>query len=128
MSMTIEDQDNIDIIAKYPIIETLGEKLKRKATARGMTYINADDDYIDEIKNAIDTINSIRRFESTNEILIENQYYGLSIELALTAIAKYGAEGQSSHSENGIGRGYENGSQYPTSLLKSIVPLAKGVE
>lgn len=124
--ITIVDTDNQALVLNYPIINTLAAKLKRKVEARGINYV-ADDDIIDEIKSAIDTINGVRRYVPTQEKIVEQQYYSLIIELAISAISKYGAEGQTSHSENGISRSYENGSVYPKSLLSKIVPLAKGV-
>lgn len=42
-------------------------------------------------------------------------------EIAVYLLNKRGAEGQTSHSENGISRSYEN-ADVPSSMLKSIVP------
>lgn len=42
-------------------------------------------------------------------------------EIAAYLLNKRGAEGQTSHSENGISRSYEN-ADVPSSMLKSIVP------
>lgn len=49
------------------------------------------------------------------------QYESLQIEIAAYMINKRGAEGQLSHSENGISRTYEN-ADIPESMLKTIVP------
>ena len=50
-----------------------------------------------------------------------SKYESLQIEIAAYMINKRGAEGQLSHSENGISRTYEN-ADIPESMLKTIVP------
>lgn len=49
------------------------------------------------------------------------QYAHLQVEIAAYMLNKRGAEGQVSHSENGITRSYENG-DVPPSMLKAVVP------
>lgn len=51
------------------------------------------------------------------------QYSLLQCEIAAYLLNKRGAEGQTSHSENGITRAYENG-DVPASMLKSVIPYA----
>ena len=106
-------------------IKNLATVLKRKADARGFDITN--DDAVDEIMDAIGAVNERRRFEPTEEQLYETRYDGLIVRMALAAIAKYGAEGQTSHSENGVSRAYDGGSTYPKAMLQEIVPLARGV-
>jgi hypothetical protein len=50
------------------------------------------------------------------------QYDTLQCEIAAYMLNKRGAEGQTSHSENGISRSYEN-ADVPTSMLKVITPF-----
>lgn len=50
------------------------------------------------------------------------QYSYLQVEIAAYMLNKRGAEGQTSHVENGISRSYEN-ADVPASMLKSIVPF-----
>lgn len=76
-----------------------------------------------ELDKAAKAINSRRHYIPTEEIPLEEKYNELQIELAISSISRYGAEGQVSHSENGINRSYENGSDYPASMLDNIVPL-----
>ena len=57
---------------------------------------------------------------------LEPQYKGLQIEIAVEMISKMGAEGETSHSENGISRSYENAG-ISASLRRRIVPMAKVV-
>ena len=45
--------------------------------------------------------------------------------MCVAAIAKIGAEGQTSHSENGVLRNYGSAMDYPSELLRQIVPLIK---
>lgn len=49
------------------------------------------------------------------------QYHYLQIEIAAYMLNKRGAEGQTSHTENGITRQYEN-ADIPASMLKAITP------
>lgn len=49
------------------------------------------------------------------------QYDTLQCEIAAYMLNKRGAEGQTSHSENGITRAYEN-ADVPSSMLKIVVP------
>lgn len=49
------------------------------------------------------------------------QYDTLQCEIAAYMLNKRGAEGQTSHSENGITRNYEN-ADAPSSMLKVITP------
>lgn len=52
------------------------------------------------------------------------KYYSTQIEIALYLLNKRGAEGETSHNENGISRSYESAS-VPESMLKHITPFAK---
>lgn len=49
------------------------------------------------------------------------QYAYLQVEIAAYMLNKRGAEGQTSHTENGITRQYEN-ADVPASMLKTITP------
>lgn len=49
------------------------------------------------------------------------QYEYLQIEIAAYMLNKRGAEGQTSHTENGITRQYEN-ADIPASMLKAVTP------
>lgn len=57
-------------------------------------------------------------------IAVPIRYQMLQCEIAVFLLNKRGAEGQTSHSENGIGRTYENG-DIPDSMLKQVVPFCK---
>lgn len=50
------------------------------------------------------------------------QYAGMQVEVAVYLLNKRGAEGESSHSEGGISRTYENG-DVPESMLRGIAPM-----
>lgn len=104
-------------------VKPIFDKLKRRLNARGFNV--SDLDIYDEISSAIEAVNSRRRFEPTSNVLFENKYSNLIGRLCISSISKWGAEGQSSHSENGISRGYEKGSEYPESMLSEVVPLGK---
>lgn len=121
----VQDELNKEFLKEHSNISSLAQTLIRKAQSRGFS-INSDD-AVDEIRDAIYAVNERRRFTPTDKQLYETKYDGLILRMALCAIAKYGAEGQTSHSENGISRSYDGGSTYPKALLQEIVPLAKGV-
>lgn len=50
------------------------------------------------------------------------RYQNLQVEIAVYLLNKRGAEGQTSHNENGVNRGYENGG-IPDSMLKQVTPF-----
>ena len=52
------------------------------------------------------------------------KYDTLHCEIAAYMLNKRGAEGQTSHTENGISRQYENG-DVPESMLKAVIPFAE---
>lgn len=52
------------------------------------------------------------------------KYEYIQVEAAVYMLNKRGAEGQTSHSENGISRGYES-ADLPESLIRQIVPVCK---
>lgn len=108
----------MDVMIKLRV--ALSNMLKR----RGFEDVSDDDiDY--EIKRAIRQINRCRHFDPTDEKQYDPKYEDMIIPLALTAFAKIGAEGQSSHSENGVVRNYTSGGDYPKDMLDEIIPLIK---
>lgn len=50
------------------------------------------------------------------------EYETIQLEIAAYMLNKRGAEGETSHDENGIKRTYEN-ADVPSSLLKAITPM-----
>lgn len=52
---------------------------------------------------------------------VPTKYEYLQLEIAAYMLNKRGAEGQTSHTENGITRQYEN-ADVPASMLKAITP------
>lgn len=57
---------------------------------------------------------------------VEPKYETVQVRIALELFSKQGAEGEVSHSENGISRGYESASVSP-SLLNMVIPKVGGV-
>lgn len=107
-------------------ITALVDKLKEKAEIKGLTI--TDDDAEDEIQAALLEYYNDRHYTPTEDKPYEEIYSSLIVRLAISSIAKYGAEGESSHSEGGVNRSYDNASDYPLSLTRKIIPLAKGVD
>lgn len=54
---------------------------------------------------------------------MESRWNELQIQIVIFLWNKQGAEGETSHSENGVSRSYEN-ADIPDSLLNEIIPLA----
>ena len=52
---------------------------------------------------------------------VPRRYGFLQCEIATYLLNKRGAEGETSHSENGISRGYEN-ADVPDSMLSDVIP------
>lgn len=87
-------------------------------------YPEATDEQIQlELDLAKDVINERRGYIPTDEVPIEDKYLNLQILLTVEALSKYGAEGEKSHSDNGVSRVYENASPYSDTLLNRIIPL-----
>ena len=98
--------------------------LKSVLTARD--FDTFDDAYLTyEINRAIAEINRCRRFTPTASKKYDAKYEYLIIPFCISAIAKIGAEGQTSHSENGVSRQYGSSMDYPKELVQQIVPLIK---
>lgn len=57
------------------------------------------------------------------EMNVPPKYDYTQVEIAVYLLNKRGAEGEVSHSENGISRTYEN-ADIPASLLREVVPMA----
>ena len=72
--------------------------------------------YLDSAKNIICDI------RNTTEV--ESKYATVQIKMAIEMYNKMGVEGQVSHGENGISRGYENAG-VSKSLLDEITPVVK---
>lgn len=73
------------------------------------------------LTSALDVINDIRQYTPTVEAIVEPQYESLAVEMAVALYSKLGAEGEVSHSENGISRVYDS-SSFPAALLSRIMP------
>lgn len=105
-------------------IDGLVSTLKTVLAARD--FKSYDDAYLQfEITQAIQEINRCRRFTATEKQLYDSKYEYLIIPMCVSSIAKIGAEGQASHSENGIQRTYGSAGDYPKELISQIIPLIK---
>ena len=110
-------------------------KLKRKVElslkVRGISIPFAEEEVSEilemEIDKAINAINRTRGYIPTEEKPIEDKYLDLVERLVIYSVSKWGAEGQVAHSESGVGRTYESANEYPASLMREIVPLAKPI-
>lgn len=60
--------------------------------------------------------------DDKGEPILENRYLDLQVRIAVYLYNKMGAEGQLSHSENGVSRTYEAG-DIPESLLRQVTPF-----
>lgn len=107
-------------------IAKLVENLKTVLSVKDFDINKYPNDYLEyEIRQAIETINRCRVFKPTDKKLYDSKYEYLIIPMCVASISKIGAEGETSHSENGVNRTYDTSGDYPSSLLKQIIPLAK---
>lgn len=107
-------------------MDELVTELKRILKFRDIIVSNKDDDILKyELNRAIQEINKGRRFVPSEDKPYDPKYDSLIIPLCVTAFSKIGAEGQSSHSENGVTRNYTCGGDYPIDMLDGVIPLVK---
>ena len=65
-----------------------------------------------------------RAFPFDNTITeVPDRYSVKQVEIANYLLNKRGAEGETSHSENGVSRSYEN-ADVPSTMLRDIIPMA----
>ena len=107
-------QTNINLLAS----------LKTALSARDFGTFT-DDYLMFELDQAIATINRCRRFTPKDDKAYDPKYEYLIVPMCISSLSKIGAEGQTSHSENGVLRNYDGGGDYPKALLQQIVPLVK---
>lgn len=112
----------MDEFINNDLVQSIFTKIKRKINRLDLDF--SDEDIYDEIEKCFETINDIRHFTPTSSNLIEDKYKNLAYELCIASMVKEGAEGERSHSENGVSRNYDS-SGYPRNLISRIVPLAK---
>lgn len=95
--------------------------LKRLVNSAG----SAEDDiltaYLSLAASAI--LSKLYPFESDVKE-VPDKYSLLQCQIAQYLYNKQGAEGETSHSENGVSRTYENGG-VPESMLKDVVPYGR---
>lgn len=112
------------MVGNVLIDSMLLDNLKQVLVARN--FKKYDDDYLEfEIYQAIQEINRCRKFTPTDDSLYDKKYEYLIIPMCVSALAKIGAEGQLSHSENGVSRSYSSAGNYPKELTQQIIPLIK---
>ena len=105
---------------------SLLSKLKAVLKAHDFDDNEFNDEYLKyEIDRAISEINRCRRFTPTGTKKYDEKYEYLIIPFCVSAISKIGAEGQISHTENGVSRSYGSSMDYPKELVQQIVPLIK---
>lgn len=105
--------------------QRLVNKLIKMAKSRDFDINQENAEF--EINNALLEYYNDRHYVPTEEEPYETIYEGIILQLALSSVAKMGAEGEKYHSEGGVIRTYDSGDYYPTSLTNKIIPLAKGV-
>lgn len=97
-----------------------------KAVLSARDFPTFDDAYLQyELTRAIQEVNRCRRFTPTENKKYDEKYEYLLIPMVIASIAKIGAEGQISHSENGVLRNYGTSDDYPKELISQIIPLIK---
>lgn len=111
---------------KTKTIDELVDELKVLLDYYEVDYPKKDDTILEiEIKSAIGVINRCRRFDPTADALYDIKYEDKILPLTIAAFMKNGAEGEVSHTENGIMRQYGDSGKYPKNMLTDIIPLVK---
>lgn len=104
----------------------LVSKLRTILIAKNFNIQDTDNPLLEyEVYRAISEINKCRRFKPTENAMYDKTYESSIIPLCVSAFAKSGAEGQTSHTENGVQRNYTSGGDYPKDELAKIIPLIK---
>ena len=80
--------------------------------------------YLEDAKGII--LNKRYPFGYPEGTEVEPKYETVQVKIALELFSKRGAEGETSHSENGISRGYESAS-VSSSLLNMVLPKVGSV-
>lgn len=94
------------------------ERLKIRITE------NVDDKELEDILESAKAVILSRRFPFGEQPTgIEPRYNDLQIRIAVEMFNKRGAEGETSHSENGVSRSYSSAS-VSEELLREITPKA----
>lgn len=107
-------------------IDDLIDELKPLLDYYEVDYPKNDDFLLEmELRSAIGVINRCRRFEPTDDKLYDVKYEDKILPLTIAGFMKNGAEGEVSHTENGIMRQYGDSGKYPKHMLTDIVPLTK---
>lgn len=96
------------------------EKLQMVRAMTGETDENVLSTYLSIAGNKV--CRKAYPFDPTVTV-IPDQYAHIQVEIAVYLLNKRGAEGQTTHNENGISRSYENG-DVPPALLRDITPFA----
>jgi hypothetical protein len=81
--------------------------------------------YLNDAESAI--LNRLYPMEEELNYTLPARYESRVIEIAAYLYNKRGAEGETSHNENGISRSYENGS-IPESMLSDIIPFGSVIK
>jgi len=83
---------------------------------------SSEDSMLSELlTSSLEVINDIRQYTPVEDVIVEPQYESIAVEMTVALFSKIGAEGEVSHSENGISRVYDS-SSFPTALLSRIMP------
>lgn len=98
------------------------EKLKLRLDITDDTSDDLLSAYLTDAAQKI--LNKLYPFEPEINALLPTRYEPLQLDVAEYMFLKRGAEGETSHSENGINRHYES-ADVPESLLREVTPYAK---
>ena len=103
----------------------------KEKQARLMVLISPDtanDDLLSYLLELSEGIVLSRRypFGAPEGATVPREYENIQIQIAVELYSKMGAEGQTSHDENGVSRTWEAGDVSP-SLLRRIIPMVGSV-
>ena len=101
----------------------MATKMRRLQIRLGLAQ-DAETEMLSELLSSAESAIMARRypFGYSEDAELPTQYEDLQIRIAMDLYNRMGAEGQMSHSENGVQRTYES-SWISESLLNEIVPM-----
>ena len=96
--------------------------VEKLAILRGMVGGSDADEVLSSYLNLAGWKIIAKAYPYRNDVTeVPTQYHYLQVEIAAYMLNKRGAEGQTSHTENGITRQYEN-ADVPASMLRAVTP------
>lgn len=113
LEVLLDDAKNAILARRFQF----GDYPTREVTETVTRVVTTTDEETNE-----ETSEEVEETVTTEETYVEDRYLDLQYRIALDLYNKMGAEGQLSHSENGVSRAYES-SWISAQLLEEVTPF-----